>query len=683
MLPHLYSDCVQMFLDEIASRYPNDNAVMVLNGAGWHKSNGFHLPGNLRPLFLPPYSPELNPQEHLWDELSEKHFQMVFDSIDALEDHLVAALHGLENSPGVKSIITGWVCIINAISIANYNYTTRERVMLKIMLFAVALLVLSQSAFAADPPNAGGHIQQIPPSSIPQRAIPEIRIEQGIVPAIPASDQVKILVKSLRVTGQALYSEAELVAITGFSPGGELTLYELRGMASKIADHYHRNGYFVAQAYLPAQDIKDGTVTIAVIEGHYGSVTLRNQTNLSDALASGLLDGLNGGDTIAIAPLENRLLLLSDIPGVNVTSTLIPGASVGASDLIVNVTPGRRVTGSVEADNAGNRYTGVNRIGATVNINNPSGHGDVVSLRALTSGSGLKYGRASYQAQFGKATAGVAYTSLKYRLGEEFESLQANGTVKIVSLYASYPLLRSRNTNLYALIDFDAKTFQDKVDATSTVTDKKARVWMASLYGHHRDSFGGGGLSSFSLTGTSGDLDINTPAALVADAATSQTNGRYEKLEFNAMRLQSVTRTISFYAAINGQFASKNLDISEKMGLGGAYAVRAYPVGESYADEGYVVNLEGRLLLPKFSERLPGQMHLIGFIDSGTVTLNKNPWTAAENHRTLSGAGIGLTWAEYNNFEVKAYYAYKLGSEVATSAPDSSGRFWIQAVKYF
>jgi hemolysin activation/secretion protein len=555
--------------------------------------------------------------------------------------------------------------------------------MSKIRLFIVALLALSQSAFAQTPPSAGGQIQQIPPSPIPQRAIPEIRIEQGGAPVIPAADNVKFLVNSLHVTGQALYSEAELVAITGFSPGGELTLSELRGMASKIADHYHRNGYFVAQAYLPAQDIKDASVTIAVIEGHYGSVTLRNQTNLSDPLANGLLDGLNGGDTIAIAPLESRLLLLSDIPGVNVRSTLIPGASVGASDLIVDVTPGQRVAGSVEADNAGNRYTGENRIGATVNINDPSGHGDVASLRVLTSGSGLNYARASYQAQFGKATAGVAYTSLEYRLGEEYASLQAHGTVEIASLYASYPLIRSRNTNLYALIDFDAKTFQDKVDLTSTVTDKKARVWMAGLHGNHRDSFGGGGLSSYSLTGTSGDIDILTPATLAADAATSQTNGHYEKLGFNAARLQSVTETISLNAAINGQFASKNLDISEKMELGGAYAVRAYPEGEAYADEGYVVNLEARLLLPKFSERLPGQIHLIGFADTGTATFSKNPWTNGQNRRTLSGAGIGLTWADYNNFVVNAYYAHKLGNAVATSAPDSNGRFWIQVVKYF
>ena len=68
---------------------------------------------------------------------------------------------------------------------------------------------------------------------------------------------------------------------------------------------------------------------------------------------------------------------------------------------------------------------------------------------------------------------------------------------------------------------------------------------------------------------------------------------------------------------------------------------------------------------------------------NGSATLNKNPWAAGENHRTLSGAGIGLNWVDNSNFVVKAYYAHKLGNATALSAPDKSGRFWVQAIKYF
>ena len=471
--------------------------------------------------------------------------------------------------------------------------------------------------------------------------------------------------------------------VTGFRPGSELTLSELRGMASRIADYYHRNGYFVAQAYLPVQDIKDGAVTIAVIDGEYGKVTLHNQTNLSDDLANNLLGGLNNGDLIASAPLESRLLLLSDLPGVMVKSTLIPGASVGASDLIVDVTPGQRVTGNVEADNAGNRYTGENRIGATVNLNDPTGHGDIVTLRALTSASRLNFVRASYQVQFTQVKAGAAYSSLGYSLGRDFESLRANGTAKTASLYGSYPLIRSRNNNLYAQLIYDAKTFQDKVGSTAMVTDKKVRVLMSSLSGDHRDSFGGGGVSSYSLTWAVGNIEIQTSTLKSIDAATAQSNGDYSKIGFSAMRLQSVTETLSLYALVNGQFARKNLDVSEKMELGGMYAVRAYPEGEAYADQGYVLNMEARKQLPKLSERLAGQMQLIGFVDAGAASENKNPWAVGPNRRILSGVGVGLNWTGANNLVAKAYYAYKLGNGAATSAPDSPGRFWLQAVKYF
>lgn len=526
-------------------------------------------------------------------------------------------------------------------------------------------------------------MQQIPPAPVPERPFPEIRVERAAAPAPTAPDTVKILVKRLSITGAQVYSETQLLRITGFIPGTELSLTDLRGMASRIVTFYRQNGYFVAQAYLPAQNIQDGVVNIAVIEGRYGKVRLNNQSNLSDGLANNHLGGLNEGDLIKTAPLERRLLLLSDLPGVNVKSTLIPGESVGTSDLIVDLTPGKTVTGEVDFDNAGNRYTGEYRLGATVNLNNLAGLGDVASLRAMTTGSGLNYARASYQLQFGKLTAGAAYSALRYELGKEFESLGAHGTAEIASIYGRYPLIRSRNNNLNVGLVYEDKTFKDEVDSTSSVTDKRAQVISTSLYGDHRDRLGGGGVMGYSLTWSTGNIDIETPAARVIDAATANTNGHYGKLAARAYRLQRVTDSLSLYAGVSGQLASQNLDSSEKMELGGVYAVRAYPEGEAYADEGYVVNLEARYLLPKFYETWPGQMHLIGFADIGSVEIHKNPWAAGDNRRKLSGAGVGLTWSEANNFMARTYYAFKLGDEEATSAPDKSGRFWIQLVKFF
>jgi len=111
--------------------------------------------------------------------------------------------------------------------------------------------------------------------------------------------------------------------------------------------------------------------------------------------------------------------------------------------------------------------------------------------------------------------------------------------------------------------------------------------------------------------------------------------------------------------------------------------IRAYPQGEAFGDEGVMLTVEARYLLAGLSERVPGQVHLLGFIDDGKVIVNKDPWFAGDNDRRLSSYGVGVTWDEPGDFAVRAYYARNLGSELAQSAPDRLGRFWIQAVKYF
>lgn len=116
ILPHVNGDCMQIFLDEVAARHPQERLLMVLDGAGWHQSESLQLPANLRLLRLPPYSPELNPVEHLWDELREKAFHnRVFESIDALEEHLTIALRAMElDQPRVRSIVS-WPWIMDAL----------------------------------------------------------------------------------------------------------------------------------------------------------------------------------------------------------------------------------------------------------------------------------------------------------------------------------------------------------------------------------------------------------------------------------------------------------------------------------------------------------------------------------------------------------------------------------------
>lgn len=550
------------------------------------------------------------------------------------------------------------------------------------LLTLVGLSIVASAVWAQQQPNAGSQLQQIPQApSLPPRA-PDIVIEQGRQAPLPLSGQTGVKVDTLRITGATAFTEAVLLDASGFKPHSVMTLADLRALAERVSDHYRAQGHFVARAYLPAQDIKDGVVTLAVLEGRYGAVTVRNATRLGDGVVQGLLEPAPD-DAVTIAPLERSLLLLSDLPGVQVRSTLTPGASVGSSDLVLDLAPGPLVSGSLEGDNHGNRYTGRSRIGGTLNINNPSGNGDVASLRLLTSGRGLNYARAAYQAQVERAKVGLAYAHLDYRLGKEFDSLKANGTAGIASVYGSYPLRRSRQSNLSVQLALDSKSLDDKVNATSVRQKKRVQALMLSLQGDHRESWGGAAaVNAYSLTGTAGKLDLRDPAARAADATTARTQGSYGKLSFNMSRLQSAGASTQFHASASGQLASGNLDVSEKMPLGGANAVRAYPEGEAYADRGFVLTLEARHTLP-VANAVPGQVQLVGFIDAGAVTINRDPWVQGTNTRKLAGAGVGVNWSVGSDFFVKAFYAHKVGSEAATSAPDAKGRLWVQGVKYF
>jgi hemolysin activation/secretion protein len=140
---------------------------------------------------------------------------------------------------------------------------------------------------------------------------------------------------------------------------------------------------------------------------------------------------------------------------------------------------------------------------------------------------------------------------------------------------------------------------------------------------------------------------------------------------------------LSFYASVRGQLAFDNLDSSEKMELGGAYGVRAYPEGEAYGDEGVIATAEARLMLNRWTGSMPGQLQLIAFVDAGQVNYAHNPWFAGPNRARRSGYGAGLNWFGPDNLIVRASYARHLGDQAATSAPDHGDRIWLQIVKLF
>jgi hemolysin activation/secretion protein len=542
------------------------------------------------------------------------------------------------------------------------------------------LCIAATDAQAMQLPAAGAQIQQIPPAPVVEAHRPGVPLA-----ASPPSDGIgsspSVAINVLRFSGAAAFSQSELVAAAGFRPGGWYTIDQLRHMAVRIAQLYQLHGYLIAQAYLPAQDITDGTVTIAILEGRLGKILMRNRSSVSDSVAHALVDGLQGGDAVSTQTLEQRLLLLTDLPGVQVQSALVPGASVGASDLVIDMQPGQRLVGAIEADNDGNRYTGGTRAGAVVGVNNPFGWGDTVTLRLLGSSGGLRYGRAAYQVPLGRWKAGLAHSTLRYQLGAEFATLNAVGMARIASAFVGHTMRRTRSERLVLQLDYDDKTFRDKAAASAVSADKSARALRASLIGEYGDPAAGQSHTSYALALTRGDIVIANPAARQADLQSVRSGGLFGKLGVQLKHRHWLAASTVLELELEGQLASKNLDISDKMSLGGAGGVRAYPSGEAFGDQGYLANVELHQLLPLPSDL--GRWHLIGFAESGAVRLNRNALPAGIVRRSLSAAGIGAAWFGTSGTTARAYLARKLGSAKATSAPDEHARLWLQLTHQF
>nr|WP_260169701.1 transposase [Salinibacter ruber] len=101
------SDGFQEFLDRFADRFPQSLNVLVLDNGRFHKAKSLSIPDNVRLVFLPPYSPELNPVERLWQDLKNHmafHLhqtlsalkQRVQEKLQSYTDEAVASLTGYE-----------------------------------------------------------------------------------------------------------------------------------------------------------------------------------------------------------------------------------------------------------------------------------------------------------------------------------------------------------------------------------------------------------------------------------------------------------------------------------------------------------------------------------------------------------------------------------------------------------
>ena len=528
-------------------------------------------------------------------------------------------------------------------------------------------------------PGSGELLQQTtrPPPPNPSSST-GLAIQQPAAQQLPPSDP--FFVQHIEISGNTLVSSAELRSLVSPSEGKILNLRLLQDVAALITKCYQDHGYLLSRAYIPPQTLSDGSVRIAVLEARYGDVAVANTSRVSDALLRSYLRPLEPGSPVVEDALQRSLLLLTDVPGAVVNSTLAPGENPGTTDLQLTATPSAPYSGSFGLDDAGNRYTGRERVSAAVNVNGPLQRGDAVSLNAMTTGPDLSYARVGYQALLENGegtTVGGALSGLYYHLGNGLSDLHAHGTAEVETLSLMQPLIRSIAGNLFAQFAFDVKQLRDETDASDIHTDRHTDALTMTLAGDRRDAHG---ISNMSVGLSVGHLGFDNEAAEAANASTARTAGTYAKYTLSLARLQSLTDANSLYVAVNGQAADKNLDSSEQFFLGGPNSVRAYDVGTIGGALGALASAE---LRHNFAVSSHGIWQALIFADSGVVRIYKNAFDSGDNSATLSGAGIGLNWSGGNGWTTALGVAKPLGGVPSLIGAAASSRVWFEVHKAF
>ena len=527
-------------------------------------------------------------------------------------------------------------------------------------------------AAIAAAPDAGQILRDTKPASpLPPTRQPE----ENIVPeaakpvAQPSpSDDVRVTISHFTFTGNVTFSQEVLHAAIADAENKPLNFGELMAVVDKVEAVYKKAGFFLAQAYLPPQKIKDGTIEISVSEGLIGQSRLEGESRIKPEVVFAYLDQLPKGAAVKLTEIERQILLINDLAGSRATLDLQASDEAGKTDIVIAQKQDPLITGRVEVNNYGMESTGKNRTGVFLNVNSPLKRGDRLNANWVRSENGdLASYALNYDLPIGAQGLHLnAGTSLsQYSLGGDFASLQASGTVRAYHVGTSYSVLRSRNTNLVFKLDAAHNDLQDNFKASDQYLDKFSNVITAGANLDWLDEWLGGGSNRAEVALTAGKLKLGA-AALAQD--TNATDGRYGKALLTLQRDQTITTSVMLQAQEQHQAALQNLDSSEKFSIGGPTTLPGYASGEASGDEGTLLKL-------KLNWRVRNDMALGLFADYAHIDLAHDPLAGTDNKRHFSDAGLSLDWQGTQGLTASVLVAWA-GGEKPNPADNDRPRFW-------
>lgn len=570
---------------------------------------------------------------------------------------------------------------------------------------AVPLLFCTGVQAAVIPPDAGslgGQLRQeadiTPPAPV---SAPLVLPDAGQKRHLPAGAQDTTVVVSRVIftdipAGVKGVDEAALQKQIAGYLRRPLTFAGLSEMTQGVTDLYRQKGLLVARAILPPQTIRDGVLTVQIIPGRYDSAQVSNASALRSSVVERMVSTTTPqGDVVTRKQLERVALLLNEIPGVSAAVSLKEGQKSGTSALDISVKPGKRLGGYVGLDNQGNTVTGRSRVMAGFYASELLGSGDQLRVDLLDAweNSDLFNGALDYSLLVGGAgtRVGASYSHLNYHYN--VNGLGFDGYSDNRGLYVTQPWIRTARARVDVRLDAGQQFMTDTYPQMFTIFtsgERKGRKQVdygsLSLLGSVAST--PGGITAFNLQGTTGDMDYRNVTANFFN--NSENDGHFSRLNWLVSHDQQVWGPFSFYASLNGQAASRNLDSSQKFLMGGPGAVRAYDVGDGSVDTGNVMTAEVRsdwaIPVKRWLGNSP-KLTLATFYDYGHGKQFKNDdggrLAGNDNSFSLAGAGLYATVADANNYALTMTWAHRTGDVDPVSGSSDHDRFWVTAVKTF
>jgi hemolysin activation/secretion protein len=548
----------------------------------------------------------------------------------------------------------------------------------------LTLSVFSAATLFAAAPNAGEILHQIPSAPSLKQTAPLPKIEQSYTPAMqPTKSNVKVFIKSIIIHGSTIFSQKELQKLVTEYEGKQLSFADMQKIANIITEYYRSHGYFVARAYLPAQELDNHVLAVEVIEGKYGKFTIKNDSLVKTHALRRYLP--TSGKVVSLASLDRGMLLINDLAGARIVSANIhPGVAVGTSDFDLTVQKEARFQVYAMVDNYGTKAVGEYRMSAGVILNSLTGYGDTLSISTLDSFSGgLKNAQTAYTLPLGYSglKMNLQASVTKYRLQGIYASLDAYGEANVLDAGLSYPLIRSERHSLYVKGDFGATFMSDTAQAKENKRHVNAFTLSLNDTFEHTFLHRAAQLST-DVSYTRGDVIMDNAYATTNDALVDSA-GYFSKLWMNIAEKVFITNKLSLKARLQGQTSfSKNLDSSQKLSVGGVSLVRAYTDSELSADKAIIATLEADYVLPN----IKSISHRAGiFIDGSKAYQNANPYTGVvKNERELNDMGVDYT-LYYKLFSLRASFAHGFGPDAKSTVQPTynDNKLFVQASVVF